>query len=96
MKNNNKILPHNQINENNLNSNSFISYLFLFLIEPTFNLISKLYNIFLSILVILHVILMILQSIDGPNYYNNRKNMSTYPYLFNQSVSFIFLFILFV
>lgn len=86
-----EIENHLQNNDNERENDSLLKIIFLSLIEPTYSNKSKLWNIFLSFCVLGHVFLMILESIDGPNYYENRKNMSTYPYLFTEPVSILFL-----
>jgi hypothetical protein len=60
---------------------------FIFLIEPTSSFYSKFYHFFLSSCVLFHVIIRILESMDGPNRYDHHQyHLSTYPYLATQQV----------
>jgi hypothetical protein len=74
--------------DDDMSMESIYQFTFIFLIEPTSSFYSKSYHFFLSLCVLLHVVIKILESMDGPNRYShNQEHISTYPYLGTQQVS---------
>jgi hypothetical protein len=60
---------------------------YVFLTEPNSSLLAFRYSAFMSCCVILNAIFLVLETVDGPNHYEDRKNMSTYSDLPREQVN---------
>ena len=65
----------------------FSERMYVFLTEPNSSVWAFRYSSFLSLCVVLNAIFLVLETVDGPNHYTDRKNMATYKDLPNSYVS---------
>jgi hypothetical protein len=59
----------------------------IFFTEPNSSNLAWLWSFFMGFCTVMNVVFLILSSMDGPNNYEDRANMSTYPTLLNYQVS---------
>ena len=62
-----------------------------FLNEPSSSEKSFYWNSLLAMIVIVHILFTLLESIDGPNQYTGRVNKATFPFMPTELVMIIFL-----
>lgn len=59
---------------------------YLFIVEPSSSKWAKRWNLFLMFFVLLNVIMILLQTCDGPNHYQGREDVAVYPFLLTDDV----------
>ena len=59
---------------------------YVFLTEPTSSKAAHRWNLFLAIFVAIYIVVILVESCDGPNQYVDRPNNASYPFLLTDNV----------
>ncbi len=65
--------------------NPLVLLMFDFFTEPKTSIIGYVWGVFTSFIVVLHILMVGLESCDGPNQYTGRLNRSSYSFLLNEN-----------